>query len=197
MPAGAGRMTTLLPLDPAAFLARLGEIVAVWRAAFGAAAYADLDVETERRTAVMAGHAQRGGFRAVGAEDADGALVGIAYGCTGAAGHYWHDAVASLVDYSTVQRWLDHALEVCELHVQPGHQGCGIGRALLRALLEDAPQRRAVLSTWRGDTRARRLYDSLGFTVVVDDVEFVPGGHPYVVLGADLPLPSRRPAAGW
>jgi len=182
-------MTTLVALDRDAFVNHVEDVVAIWRAAFGEAAYAELDSETERRAAAMIGHAQQEGFRAWCAVDDRTAIVGFAYGCTGRAGTYWHDTVSALLPPELAQRWLRGAFEVCELHVIPARQGEGIGRRLLRALVDAAPGPTAVLSTWQGDTRARRLYDSFGFDVIVDDITFIPRGHPYIVLGVDLPLP--------
>ncbi len=180
-------MTELTSLDPDSFVARLDEAVSVWREAFGEAAYRDVEAEIERRADMMSAHARRSGFRAIFAVDGED-VVGIGYGCSGSPGTFWHDAVRSLVDRATAHQWLDDGFEVCELHVRPGRQGRGVGRRLLRRLLNELPQRTALLSTLLGDTSARRLYDSLGFSVLLDDMEFVPGGHLYVVMGVDLPL---------
>lgn len=52
--------------------------------------------------------------------------------------------------------------------VEGGHRGAGVGRALLERLIADASGRRLPslsLSVEDGNTRARRLYESLGFTV--------------------------------
>ncbi|WP_218624663.1 GNAT family N-acetyltransferase [Glaciihabitans sp. dw_435] len=55
------------------------------------------------------------------------------------------------------------------LAVDDGHQGAGVGRTLLQRSIADAASRglRAVsLSVEDGNTRARRLYESVGFIVV-------------------------------
>lgn len=58
--------------------------------------------------------------------------------------------------------------EVRNIAVDPTHQGRGIGRALLRALLAVADARHAVvfLEVRTDNTPARALYESAGFTVV-------------------------------
>ena len=82
------------------------------------------------RRAVLAGHLDRRGLRAVAALDGD-RLVGIAYGYLGSPGQWWHDRVGEALDPELVESWLLDAFEVCELHVRPALHGTGLGRDLL------------------------------------------------------------------
>jgi ribosomal protein S18 acetylase RimI-like enzyme len=61
-----------------------------------------------------------------------------------------------------------HVLSVRGLAVAPGFQGRGLGRALLRAAVEEARRRGARRLTLRvlgSNSAARALYESSGFTV--------------------------------
>jgi len=88
--------------------------------------------------------------------------------------------------------WVDDSFEVAELHVAPDHQGHGIGAGVLLRLTSGRPERTALLSTRDADTPARRLYRGTGFTDLLTEFRFFPGGEPpYAVMGAELPLRTR------
>jgi ribosomal protein S18 acetylase RimI-like enzyme len=88
--------------------------------------------------------------------------------------------------------WLDDSFEVAELHVTPDYQGRGIGSGLLLRLAAGRSERTALLSTRDADTPARRLYRGVGFTDLLTQFHFFPGGEPpYAVMGAELPLRVR------
>jgi ribosomal protein S18 acetylase RimI-like enzyme len=142
-------------------------------------------------------HCRRAGWRAVGAQDPAGELVGIAYGYAGAPGQWWHDEVARGLRRAALpaRPWLVDYFELTELHVLPGSQGNGIGEALLRELLAGTDRRRVLLSTPEraADPAARawRLYRRTGFQDVLRGYCFSGDPRPFAVLGRSLPLPGR------
>ncbi len=75
----------------------------------------------------------------------------------------------------------------------PAYQGAGIGRRLLLELTTGQPERTAVLSTQDAESRARRLYRSVGFTDLLTGFRFSGGEPPYAVMGAALPLRATPP----
>jgi GNAT superfamily N-acetyltransferase len=170
--------------------ARLTDVMRVYRRAFldiHEAQPARAEIE---RTAHARSHLQRPGLRAVAALEGD-RLVGVGYGQPGAAGQWWHDVVRTAVSNeagpAAAEEWLDCCFEVVELHVLPSHQGRGIGRDLLRALLADAPERTAALSALEPDrTPARRLYTAEGFVPLLSQFRFPGGPTRYAVLAKRL-----------
>ncbi len=142
------------------------------------------------RAGYAAAHAGRSGFRAVAALGTDGALLGFGYGYSSEPGQWWHDQVVRALDPTVPGEWLHGGLELSELHVRPAYQGAGLGRVLLRTLLVDAPHRAVLLSTPEGDTRAWRLYRSLGFVDLARNHLFPGDSRPFAVLGRRLPLPA-------
>jgi ribosomal protein S18 acetylase RimI-like enzyme len=182
-------------LGPAAFLAEINELMAVYAAAMNAAS-GDLPV----RRSIMERHSSDPDFRAVAvsAEPA-GPVIAFAYGFRGEAGQWWHDVVMSGITaaagYSCAAGWLADALEVAEVHVHPGYQHRGIGRGMLLALTARRTESTAVLSTADADSTARRLYRGLGFRDLLTGYSFPGGGQPYAVMGAVLPL-RDVPGAG-
>ena len=113
--------------------------------------------------------------------------------------------------YAALRQWSRipshaHVLEINGLAVDPGHQGQGLGRALVAACVAQARRRGARKLTLRvlgGNHRARRLYESCGFQVEgVLREEFLLDGR-YVddvlmarPLGPDEPRPPARRAGG-
>jgi ribosomal protein S18 acetylase RimI-like enzyme len=149
------------------------------------------------RAGFAVAHTRRAGFRGMAAlasdgDGPDGALVGFAYGYATAPGQWWHDQVHAALSGEQAQEWLTGCFELSELHVRPAWQGRGIGRALLTALVDGLPQQAVLLSTPEGDTRAWRLYRSLGFVDLVRHHLFPGDGRPFAVLGARLPLAAAR-----
>jgi ribosomal protein S18 acetylase RimI-like enzyme len=74
------------------------------------------------------------------------------------------------------------------MHVLPHYQGGGIGRRLLTSLAAGIPHRAMLLSTPDADTRAFRLYRSVGFVDLARGHRFPGDARPFAVLGAWLPL---------
>lgn len=70
-----------------------------------------------------------------------------------------------LVGYAGV-RVTGPEAEVHTIAVDPAHQGCGTGRALLRELLSRAPGATVFLEVRTDNEAAQALYRSEGFTVV-------------------------------
>jgi len=145
-----------------------------------------------QRAGYAVAHTRLPGFRAVTAVDEGDRLVGFGYGYTTMAGQWWHDQVRLALGPDLAARWLVHGFELCELHVLPECQGRGIGRDILVTLVDLVDQRRVLLSTPEGPTRAWRLYTTLGFVPLARQYRFPGDVRPFAILGAHLPL---RPQA--
>jgi ribosomal protein S18 acetylase RimI-like enzyme len=173
-PSPAGRPPPeLIVADRDTALAAADELAAVYRRAFGAPGYDEPPEAAERfRTEQLPRHADRDGFRCViarrggGAGRAGGAVVGFAYGYTGASGQWWTDWVASRVPAEIADTWLGGHFEFVELAVDPDEQGHGLGTVLHDALMADLPHDRALLGTYRGDRPAPRLYRRRGWRLL-------------------------------
>jgi broad specificity phosphatase PhoE/GNAT superfamily N-acetyltransferase len=139
------------------------EIERVYRAAFGAPGYDETETDVRRfMDETLPTHASRAGFRMVTLRVGPD-LHGFAYGYTGERGQWWTDTVANSVPADVDQRWFGGHFEVVELAVDPAVQGRGFGAALMDHLLLGLPHDRALLSTYRDDRPAPRLYARLGW----------------------------------
>jgi len=148
---------------------------------YGRAMNRGLDLVAQRRE-IMAGHVDRSGFTAVVAMNGE-ELVGFGYGYLGRAGDWWHDIVAMAVGPEQTTRWLTDAFELAELHVEPAHQGAGVGRRLLDTLIDATTSSTVVLSTHDQETVARSLYRSVGFQDLLRNFRFPGSQEVYAVLG--------------
>jgi GNAT superfamily N-acetyltransferase len=183
----------LRELDARGYLKRLGAMLDVYTAA--------MDPPPEQlpgRQTIMERHATYPSFQAFVAERRR-TTVGFVYGFHGEIGQWWHDVVyQALMDLGTSQAeaWLINPFEVAELHVHPDHQGQGLGRRLLETICAGRSESTVVLSTLdRADSRARRLYHSVGMTDLLTGFEFPGGGPRYAVMAAPLPLPLAAKAS--
>jgi ribosomal protein S18 acetylase RimI-like enzyme len=156
----------------------------------------------EQRAPMWLTHALREGWRCIAALDADGTMLGVAYGYRGSPGQWWHEQVRrGLVKQSgneIAAAWLTDYFELTEIHVRSRSQGGGIGEDLLRRLLDGVPNRYVLLSTPEGTSRAWKLYRRVGFGDVLRNYHFAGDPRPFAILGRALPLdpPPVTPAAG-
>jgi ribosomal protein S18 acetylase RimI-like enzyme len=162
---------------------RINEAMAIYVVAMNYPAHAGA-----QRSVTAQGHTGYAGFACRAALRADGRLVGFAYGYTSTAGQWWHDLVRRAVTAEVAAGWMRDAFELSEMHVLPHYQGVGIGRRLLTSLAGAISHRAILLSTPDADTRAFRLYRSLGFIDLARGHLFPGDGRPFAVLGARLPL---------
>jgi ribosomal protein S18 acetylase RimI-like enzyme len=162
-------------------------------AVYGAAMHYSAGL-VEGRRGILVAHTRRPEFRAVGTLDANGRVIGFAYGYRGEPGQWWHEHVSSCLDPAGYRAWLSDCFEVVELHVAPEAQGRGIGEAQIRLLLDGVARRTTVLSTPEGESRAWKLYRRLGYLDVLRNLMFPGDERPFAVLGRGLPLDP--PASG-
>ncbi len=177
-------------MGPDEFAARLDAAIDIYTAAMNPPAD-----QLAGRKAIMRNHTTYPDFACVFAERADDLLVGFAYGFHGMSGQWWHDVIRRSIGERAgdpvAQGWLGDALEIAEVHVHPGYQGKGTGRAMLHALAEGRRERTAVLSTHDQPTAARHLYHTLGFVDLLTEYVFPGGYERYAIVGAPLPLVVR------
>jgi ribosomal protein S18 acetylase RimI-like enzyme len=143
-------------------------------------------------------HAGYPGFRAFGAFDPRGRLVGFSYGYTSQPGLWWREQVAAALPPERHADWFADAFELAELHVHPSAQGNRLGSQLHDRLIESQSHRTALLSVMHRSDRARRLYASRGWRTIVEDLRFsTEPGTPFSVLGLRLSQPATTgPAPG-
>jgi RimJ/RimL family protein N-acetyltransferase len=112
-----------------------------------------------------------GAWRVVGAYDGDGAMVGFARAFSDGDSAYLTD-----------------------VYVLPGHRGHGLGRAILRAMIEkgDGARQRWMLHT----TDAHGLYRQFGFAVPRDRYLERPSGHGQAGPGRQVPGAGQEALTG-
>jgi ribosomal-protein-alanine N-acetyltransferase len=94
------------------------------------------------------------------------------------------DAGGHVIGYGGVLLGLDEA-DVTTLAVAEPDRRCGVGSALLRALIGEAARRRlaaVLLEVRSSNTAARRLYEHEGFVVVARRPRYYADGGDAVVL---------------
>jgi ribosomal protein S18 acetylase RimI-like enzyme len=132
-------------------------------------------------------HASRGGFRAFGAFDTQGRLIGFSYGYTSQPGLWWREQIARPLSAAQREYWLADAFELAELHVHPSAQGQRLGSQLHDLVIGGLPNATALLSVMHRSERARQLYTSRGWQTLVHDLRFTTEPNtPFSVLGLTL-----------
>lgn len=117
-------------------------------------------------------HADYPGFRAFGAFNVRRRLVGFSYGYTSQPGLWWREQIAAPLSPAQQRDWLSDAFELAELHVHPSAQGNHLGSGLHDQLIASQSHRTALLSVMHRSQRARQLYFSRGWEVLVEDLRF-------------------------
>ena len=150
-------------LDGEQAAASAAELTEVYRAAFSAPGYDESEASVERFRDRAAAHPHRratgsGASRWPSATGWPGSATATRVSWTsGGAARSPSRRPATLVD-----EWLGGHFEFVELAVDPRWQGRGFATALHDALLLGLPQDRALLTTYRDDRPAPRLYRRLG-----------------------------------
>ena len=158
-------------MEPRAVLAEADEFADLYARVFGAPGYDEPPEAAQRfREEQLPRHVEREGFRCVVARRGE-RLVGFAYGYTGQRGQWWSDYVAERAPGYIAERWVGGHFEFVELAVDPDEQGRGIGPALHDALLAGLTHARALLTTYRDDRPAPRMYRRLGWELLVDGLD--------------------------
>ncbi|MGP3688784.1 GNAT family N-acetyltransferase [Streptomyces sp. IBSNAI002] len=173
-----------LRIGPLDLAARVDEALRVQAVAFGLS-----EEEVGIRRYIVQRHMTCRGARALGAFADDGALTGFVYGMPNDRTHWWSTIVEPYLRAGGHEDWLDGSFVITELHVHPGFQGHGVGRALITEITDSAAEPRSILSAIDTDSPARGLYRALGYADLARQVHFPSASLPYAVMGAPLPLP--------
>ncbi len=173
-------------LGPEELAQARGAIVEVHHAAFAGPPYNEGEIETERTVDRLISDARRDGYRCYVARDESAQIVGLSYGLRGQAGQWWYDRVSERITPAAAEEWLRDCFQFDELAVIPGMQGRGIGGRLHDLLLTGLGARTAVLSTYCGETSARRLYQKRGWKTLLSRFTFPGYDVPMMILGLVL-----------
>ena len=122
--------------------------------------------------ATLRRHATYGGFRAFGGFTLRQHLVGFSYGYSSQPGLWWRDEITGWLSPRQRDYWLADAFEFAELHVHPSAQGKHLGGELHDRLIASQSHATALLSVMHRSLRARQLYASRGWEILVDEMRF-------------------------
>jgi GNAT superfamily N-acetyltransferase len=182
--------TTIRLVTPDEFESLQAELIQVYLYAFRQPPYSKSQQEVETFAHFLPLHITDSGFRLVIATQGE-QLLGFAYGRRPSPGQPWHDFVAEVLQAAGEEAWLKDAYQLAEMAVLPESQGRGIGGRLHDRLLQDLPQKRALLTTMAANSPAYRLYLRKGWKLLVDDLIVPDLPRPYRVMGLELlPLPQ-------
>jgi GNAT superfamily N-acetyltransferase len=130
-------------------------------------------------------HANYPGFFAFGAFNLRHRLVGFSYGYLSQPGLWWREQVIASLSPQQREDWFADAFEFAELHVHPSAQGNGLGGQLHdRLIASQSAHRTALLSVMHRSERARQLYASRGWQVLIAELRFTSEPQtPFSLLG--------------
>ncbi|WP_432021186.1 GNAT family N-acetyltransferase [Streptomyces sp. 1222.5] len=130
---------------------------------------------------------QRKEFRAYGAI-LDDNMIGFAYGAPCRVEDRWYQLVEPPLEAKGNEHWLEQAFTLSELHVHPAHQGRGIGSTLIKEICRNTNFHHCLLGVAEANTRARCVYESLGYSLLCDPIRTRVGSTPFMVMGIRLPM---------
>lgn len=177
----------LLTLGPQEIKYWTEQILDVYRQAFEAPPYNTQEEGVQSFGLVLPRHSLRSGFRFHAAYDEETQqIAGFIYGYTSRPGQWWHDTIREAMPQAMACEWFQDTLELVELAVQPGAQGCGLGGWLHDTLLQNTPHRTALLSTYDGETNGMQLYRKRGWLPLLPHFYFPGGDKPMSIMGRQL-----------
>ena len=113
----------------------------------------------------------------------NGAIEGFLYGYRGTPGTWWYDRVCAQLSPEVRSRWFSEAFEVVAMAVVPEAGGRGLGTQMLRGLAARVPNLTLVLTTYRDENPAVRLYVREGFQILHPGLVLSVGTPPMLVMG--------------
>ncbi len=113
----------------------------------------------------------------------NGAIEGFLYGYRGTPGTWWYDRVCTHLSPEVRSRWFSEAFEVVAMAVVPEAGGRGYGTQMLRGLAARVPNLTLVLTTYRDENPAVRLYVREGFEILHPGLALSAGTPPMLVMG--------------
>lgn len=143
-------------------------------------------LKPEMKTAIVnrfEKHMQRTNFAVCVVRSRAGQLVGFSYGFDGAPGEWWHDRVRGNLSSDMAMEWMADSFEMAEVAVDPAFQGRGIGAILVSELRKKTRARTVLLTVRTDNVNARKLYDRMGFVVLIEALFFPGDEYPYAVMG--------------
>jgi ribosomal protein S18 acetylase RimI-like enzyme len=64
------------------------------------------------------------------------------------------------------------SIEIIQIQIEPLHQGKGIGRKIIKSIIEKASgEKSSVILSVLKENMAKKLYDSIGFKVITENSE--------------------------
>lgn len=179
-----GEPIIISPVYPGRGDALIEPFVTLYSVAFSAPPYHRTDSQVSGFRDTLRRQLRLPGFTAFRAAVGTRTL-GFGYGYTTMPNHVWHQNVAAALGTQS-RSWLTNCFALAELAVHPDAQGYGIGRALHDALLAAQANPRALLSTLDAPGPALRMYSSVGWLLLADNVRFPKSTDRYVIMGKVL-----------
>lgn len=181
---------TLRRLSPQEFAIAVPRLVDIYIAAMGySQSVRDVSISRWRADLI------RPGFSCVVATT-DYGIAGFAYGFLGSPDTWWDKQLRRALTASggptpEQEDILHNYFELAEIHVLPGEQGRGLGRALLEALAWNLPARYILLSTPEVPNEANSafgLYRKMGFSDFLRQLYYPADARPFAILQSTVPL---------
>lgn len=107
---------------------------------------------------------------------------------------WWGRLDATLSEEARTEWLRARQFSVSELAIDSAHRRSGAARALMRAILHDLPYDSALLGCYQDAEPAKRLYASLGWSVIDPAAQVTPN-RPVQVMGLRVTSRTIRPDA--
>lgn len=128
-------------------------------------------------------HAHYEGFKGLKAKDANGEVIGFAYGYSSLPGQFYREKIAAQLTDAQLSYWLADCFEFVELAVSSSHQRLGIASRLHDTLLDDIGYKTSILTTWMHNHPAIHLYENKGWELIKEEAPVITRDNPQVIMG--------------
>lgn len=156
-------------------------VVALFCESFFHHHYSTRDFEVAKANILK--HTKHKGFKGIVALNAEGEVIGFAYGYPSQQGQFYRQQLERVLTKEKRIEWMSDAFEFVSLAVRADYRRQGVATLLHQELLDGLPNKKVMLTAGESNIPAKHFYEKMGWTVIEESVVIIPGIEQQTIMG--------------